>query len=245
VLELKIESWMAIAPGLSLEEQWRDWCLNPFTLADSKIPTDLSSISPILRRRFSPLGKTALSSILPLLKDDEKIVSVFASRHGDTKLTLSLLETIGLEQDVSPTKFSLAVHNAVSGLFSIARNDTSAMTSIAAKDGLFLQALLESAGQLLDCERVLCVIHDVPLPDDYHRFATTPNYPYAIAVIFNRSKGQSLRIESSDCAYDDIDHAAFTADYGQEFTFAGLLAGAWQNMQCCVHNRHWRVSLAQ
>ena len=243
MLELKIESWMAIAPGLSTSEQWRDWCLNPTPLPDSKISADLSSITPILRRRFSELGKTALSSILPLMQEGEKIPSVFASRHGDTKLTLSLLETIALEQDVSPTKFSLAVHNAVSGLFSIARNDTSAMTSIAAKEGLFIQGLLESAGQLLDYDRVLCVIHDVPLPDEYRQYMSTPAHPYAIAIILNRSKGLTIQLDSSDTAF--VDDQPIAADYGQEFEFIGLLAGAWQSMQCRVNNRYWRVSLAQ
>jgi len=198
MIELKLESWGAIAPGLETHDDWSDWLKSPSPIDEPLGKISLKQFPPMLRRRFSALGKCAMGAALPLLSESDFIPSVFASRHGDTALTLSLLEEMGLEEPLSPTGFSLAVHNAVSGLFTIGRKDTLASTSIAAMEGLVLQSLFEVAAQLQEVERVLCVIYDIPLPELYTRYSQSDPFPYAIAMIFSRTGSTPLYLSSEE-----------------------------------------------
>ncbi|MBM7456131.1 hypothetical protein HNR62_002012 [Oceanisphaera litoralis] len=196
-LSFKLQSWNALAPGLESTSEWRSW------LEQLCIPTpclnkvSLQQIPPILRRRFTELGRCAAGAALPLLENIDAIPGVFASRHGDTPLTLSLLEGIADEQPMSPTGFSLAVHNAVSGLISIARKDASEVTAIAAADNLIPLALLEAATQLQERERVLCLVYDVPLPELYQPYSSCEPFPFALAMLLSRSEGVEMTLEQT------------------------------------------------
>lgn len=224
MINLRVESWAALAPDLNCVEDWQCWLQQPQAIEAELGKVPLKQIPPILRRRFSTLGKCAAGAALPLLQEGESIPSVFASRHGDTALTLSLLEEMGRDEPMSPTGFSLAVHNAVSGLFSIARQDTSEVTAIAASQGLVSQALIETAGQLLHRERVLCVIYDVPLPALYQNYTRSDPFPYAIAMILNRNKGERYSLEQSDHATDSATQLTAELDT-QPLRLIELLAG--------------------
>ena len=243
MIEFRLASWMGVAPGFSTSEDWFKWSLNPQCITETKIDSDLSSIPPMLKRRFSVLGKSALSSSLPLLHPDDQIPSVFASRHGDTALTLSLLESIGKDEALSPTKFSLAVHNAVSGLFSIARNDTSVVTSIAASEGLFIQAIIEAAGLLITEQRVLCVIHDAPLANLYTDYTDSFAFPYAIAIVLNKSKGRKIRLEPIYSSDLESTYKQEDTLMRNELEFVSLLAGATTFVETKVHGVTWRTSM--
>lgn len=198
LLSFSLQVWNALAPGLSGVDDWKSW------LADPEIQTaDISKIAllevPImLRRRFSDLGKCAAGSALPLLKDFGSMPGVFASRHGDTHLTLKLLQGIAESEPMSPSGFSLAVHNAVSGLISIARKDVSEITAISATEGLIPLALIEAATLLQDHERVFCVIYDVPLPRLYTPFVDQVPFPFAVALVLSRSGADTLTIQTSE-----------------------------------------------
>jgi hypothetical protein len=199
VLSFHLESWAALAPGLESSDDWKQWLQNPVAIIEplGKIP--LKTIPAMLRRRFNTLGRCAMGAAMPLVEDIAAIPGIFASRHGDTEMSFSLLEGMGRDEPMSPTSFSLAVHNAVSGLFSIARKDTSEVTSIAAMEGLVLPTFIEAIGQLQSTEKVLCVIYDIPLPDFYNSyFAESPEtFPYAIALILGSAEGQSYSLEQT------------------------------------------------
>jgi hypothetical protein len=193
----RIESWAAIAPGLESRADWRQWLTNPVAIAEPLGKIDMPGVPAMLRRRFSTLGKGAMAAALPLVEELAEIPSIFASRHGDTPLSLSLLQTIARGEPMSPTSFSLAVHNAISGLFSIARKDTSAVTAIAPMQGLVLQTLFEAIGQLQTCERLLCVIYDIPLPEFYQGRRDEPAvpFPWAVAMVLGNRVGDTCRLE--------------------------------------------------
>lgn len=200
VSRFRIESWGAIAPGLSSSEEWERWLRNPESTDESIGKIDLPGIPALQRRRFSALGKCAMGAAMPLVADLAEVPSIFASRHGDTPLSLTLLEGIARGEPMSPTNFSLAVHNAISGLFSIVRKDTSAVTAVAAMDGLVLQTLFEAVGQLQSSDRLLCVIYDIPLPDFYQsrRDEACEPFAYAIAMLLGNHAGEAFRLERCD-----------------------------------------------
>lgn len=145
----------------------------------------------MLRRRLSPLGKMALSVAWPLLAEETPLPSVFCSRHGELERTAGMLQSLAAGEALSPTHFSLSVHNAIGGVFSIARRDTSAVTALAVGSEDLSQALLETRLILAErrCPEALCVIYDAPLPTVYSDFGNYPRWPYAAAFVVGRSEG--------------------------------------------------------
>ncbi len=240
VVSFQLETWSAMAPGLNTIDDWQDWLDSPRAIEEPLGKVSLKEIPPLLRRRFSTPGKCALGAALPILEDGEMIPSIFASRHGDSALTLSLLSAIGRNDTMSPTGFSLAVHNAVSGLFSIARKDTSEVTTIAAMEGLVLQALIEAVGQLKVSKRVLCVIYDTPLPDPYSRCTTSDLFPYAIAIILTRTSGGKYHLERGSSGVPD--RTFLPAELGSEpLRFIEMLAGRTTAMVSELNGAAWRI----
>jgi hypothetical protein len=94
---------------------------------------------------------------------------VFASRHGELGYTVALLRALAAREPLSPTVFSLSVHNAAAGLFSALRGDRAASTAVTAGEDTLGYALLEAHCQLAaEPERpVLMVYGDEPLPQEY------------------------------------------------------------------------------
>lgn len=244
MVNFQIESWAAIAPGLETREAWQNWLKHPETLAETLAKVSLEKVPPMLRRRFGTLGKCAMAAALQVLNDDDSIPGIFSSRHGDTALTLSLLEEMGRDEPMSPTDFSLAVHNAVSGLFSIVRKDTSMVTSLAAMEGLVLHTLLEAAGQLQGSDRVLCVIYDIPLPELYRRYCSGIDFPYAIAMILGHTGGETYSIEQSEQLIQNNTPPllpSLSMDL-EPVRFLELLAGITTEMGVELNGAAWRIA---
>jgi hypothetical protein len=196
----------------------------------------------MIRRRFSPLGKCAMGAILQLPQSNTPLPAIFASRHGDTSLTLSLLEEMGKGEAMSPTGFSLAVHNAVGGLYSIAKKDISAITAIATMEGLVLQTFFEAVGQLQESEKVLCVIYDVPLPKLYQRYTSGFSFPYAIAMILSRSGKTSLCLEPIKDLSQPEDDPAFAHLNAEPIQLISFLTGQSNYFKTNVNGAHWCIS---
>ena len=234
-MNFQLESWNAIAPGLDNPQAWAQWLQDPTPIEAPLGKLDLSAIPAMLRRRFNTLGKCAMAAALPLVKGVESIPSIFASRHGDTELSFSMLNDMGQEEPLSPTQFSLAVHNAISGLFTIARKDTSETTAIASMEGLVLQTLFEALGQLQQRERVLCVIYDMPLPDFYSRHSVGPGdpFPFAVAMKLARSKGEGNSLQLTPAENETSIDSEFVNLMGllcglNDQALLGRAGAAWQ-----------------
>jgi len=240
VINFRLESWTAIAPGLETREDWQQWLQNPTEIDAALGKVSLPGIPAMLRRRFNTVGKCAMAAAMPLVEGIDAIPSIFASRHGDTELSFSLLESIGQDEPMSPTSFSLAVHNAVAGLFSIARKDTSAVTAIAAMEGLVLQSFFEAIGQLQESERIFCVIYDIPLPEFYRQHSNDdePGFPYAIAMILGQTDGEALLLEPTA--------ATVPADSGpgdsEPMRLLALLSGLTAETLLQRRGKTWRIA---
>ena len=239
----RLESWSAIAPGMESSDDWRAWLAQPVAIDEPMGKVDLSAIPAMLRRRFNRLGKCAMAAAMPLVTHTANIPSIFASRHGDTELSVSLLESIGRREAMSPTSFSLAVHNAVSGLFSIARKDTSEITAIAAMRGLVLQTLFEAIGQLQTSDRLLCVIYDIPLPE-FYRLTCHENgdsFPYAIAMVLNRDHGDICQLEYEQTDLPGQTAQGFPIDKDAVMLLR-LLTGLDEQVSFCSNGSRWNFS---
>lgn len=171
-------------PGIATRQHWQEWSCGQRSPVPGENPS-LDHIPPLLRRRLSPLGKIALAAAWPVLPADASLPSLFCSRHGELERTVAMLRDLANGESLSPTHFSLSVHNAIGGVYSIARGDSSAITALAVGEEGLSQALLETRLILAEQQaaEALCVIYDAPLPDVYSDFGREPEWPYACAFV--------------------------------------------------------------
>ncbi len=194
---LTIKDWSAWMPGINSAADWKQWASGQRQPQEGCIP-DVSNIPPMLRRRLSSLGKMAASVSLPLLAASSSSTTstpcVFSSRHGELTRTVGLLNSLAQPEALSPTHFSLSVHNAIGGIMAITRKDSSSITALAGDLGA---AFLEAAAILIeqDCEQILCVIYDEPVPAIYSHKNLGPSHPYAIAFLL---ANESMTTEKND-----------------------------------------------
>lgn len=126
-------------------------------------PDDVAFVPRLIRRKLSMLEKNALS-VLGAVAPESPCPTVFASRFGEWRRTFSLLRQLREEGEMSPAGFSLSVHNATPGIFSLVRGDVSAYTAVAATARTIEAGLLEA---LLMRKPALFVYAEEPVPEFY------------------------------------------------------------------------------
>jgi hypothetical protein len=161
---------------------------------------DLTFVEALLRRRLSPLARMTLHAAHVCARGITRLRLVFASRHGELNRTMAMLKDIAQAAPLSPTAFSLSVHNTAAGIFSIARQDCSPATAVAAGDETLGYALLEAYCQFQTHpgEPVLMVYGDEPLPDEYRGYAEREELPHAVAVLLDRAAERSITLSAAD-----------------------------------------------
>ncbi len=186
-ITVTISAWSAWAPGLHSPQDWQHWARGDTAINVEDQP-DVTAVPAMLRRRLGSLGKLALSCALPMVEKQQQTPCVLVSRHGDLKRTLTLLEDLAQQQPLSPTQFSLSVHNAIGGLLSIHRHDPSSVSALACGTEDIATALLEAQAILTEqrAAQVLCLIYDEPVPELYRQSAPQlPDCPYAAAFLLS------------------------------------------------------------
>jgi hypothetical protein len=127
---------------------------------------------------------------------------VFASQHGELGYTVALLRALAAREPLSPTLFSLSVHNAAAGLLSTARADRGESTAVAAGEETLGYALLEAHCQFIaDPQRPLLMVYgDAPLPDEYRRFGSPADASLpkgrALALLVSREASRPTAVST-------------------------------------------------
>ena len=166
----------------------------------------LSKIPMMLRRRLTPLARMVMTAVSQCLQDESEMMpSVFSSAHGELAKSFKMLQQINELEEISPTGFSLSVHNSIAGLFAMAYRNQNQTTVIApSEDGMapgFLEAL-GLLGEMNDSEgKVLLVYYDEPLepfyPADNYRLSV--DYPFVLAMIVSKNApGLKLTLTKTD-----------------------------------------------
>lgn len=183
-----IKDWAACAPGLAARSDWLAWSRSP-ALPEGPVDTPLSGVPPLLRRRLNGLGRLVAQVAWDCQPDGPGIPVVLASRYGDAVRALRLLQQFTLEELMSPTDFALSVHNAIGAVYSIARGDTQAYSSVCAGAASAAAGWIEAEALLADgADEVLLVCYDAPLPGDYQAFADEASCTYAWAWRIARAR---------------------------------------------------------
>ncbi len=96
-------------------------------------------------------------------------------------------------EPVSPNAFSLSVHNTVSSLFSISRQDRTHSTAIAAGEATLEAGFLEACGLLAEAPQAsaLLVYYDEPLPAFYVGQTDAIQVSAALAMLLRRPQPSS------------------------------------------------------
>ena len=185
---LKLVNWNAWAPGLDTQQKWLSWLRAPVQVSTiEKAPVKF--LSPIMRRRLSPLGRAVIESVYPLYdpQSDELTPMVFASRWGDIGLTVKLLQTLGQHEELSPTAFSTSVHNAIAGLFSILFHHHGNSIALSGGCACTSAALIEATSLLTQYRTVIVTVYDDQTPEPFDRFHPQ-NFPFAFSLKLARAQ---------------------------------------------------------
>ena len=212
---------------------WKAW-----TPAQQDAQPDVSVIPAMLRRRLSAIGRAALSVIMPLAQTYGAMPLVYVSRHGDLNRTLGLLEELAQGEPMSPTAFSLSVHNATAGLFSIQQQLNLNITALSGGARELVPGLLEALG-LCDPQtpQVLCVFCDESPPAIYQHQVDQPAQPYAVAMIIGQ--GESWQLENSGQC-----NAATASPIPQALQLLQLLQGDGVELALEHNGSQWHLSQA-
>ena len=198
MIQFNIEQWRAWAPGLTTADDWANWARDP-GYPDADNEPDVSFLPVMQRRRLSRLARMAFAVATPLAEDQPPMPLVYASRHGETPRTFAILSDMAREEALSPTQFSLSVHNAIIGLWSIQQNDRSEMTALAAEGDGLEHAMLEAAMLLGEgAPAVLVVIAEDRPPAPYQPWIDDVPFPYALALRVTPGQNWTLNLETSD-----------------------------------------------
>jgi hypothetical protein len=189
-MELFVSRFAAWAPGLESPTDWASWA-EQAELPNSEESPSVRAVPAMTRRRLTRWGRLALevaTAVEDQLAPDAPVI--FSSRHGDTQRTQKLLQDLARDEPLSPTAFSLSVHNAALGLFTIIQRIIAPSLALAAGRDTLAQAWVEAQGWLAQgASQVLLVHCDEPLADFYRPDADEAEMPAAFAMLLNAEPG--------------------------------------------------------
>ena len=233
MINFNIAAWRAWAPGLDSVADWQAWSQHPHAIAASDASPDVSFLPAMQRRRLSRLARMAFSVGWPLAEGHEALPLVFVSRHGETPRTFDMLNELAARQPLSPTQFSLSVHNAVIGLWSIMRGETSEMTALAAAGDGLEHGMLEAAALLEEgAPAVLLIITEEQPPQAYSQWIDDVPFPYAVGLLLTPGTDWRLTLNSGP-------EAVSKAHWPHALNLLRTLLGQQPHCQHAWKNRVW------
>lgn len=148
---------------------------------------DISHIPPLERRRLSKAARCAFHLTKSLGDIDMPVV--FSSYSGEINRCFDLQSTLARGELISPTSFSLSVHNAISSLLSISmqnRHEISAVCAYATLEYALVQAKLHLEN---GNDRVLLLAYYEAVNQEYFK---QDEASFMVAMVV--SKGQNLKL---------------------------------------------------
>lgn len=170
----------------------------------------VNAIPKMLQRRFSPLAKAVFEAADLCVTIGEQIPCVFSSANGEIAKSLAMLQIIQAQDALSPTAFSLSVHNAIAGLFSMVYQNHRESTVIASGQDGIAPAFIEALGILQEgATEVLLVLYDEPVADFYPLlpFKCDVNFPCVVVLrLALAGQGLPMQFNRSSEVRDDGEH---------------------------------------
>lgn len=196
---------------------------------------EIQSLPAMQRRRLSPLAKMVLHTARTVLQGESVDYIVWSSCYGDELTTASIIQDIAQGQTPSPTQFSISVHNAISGLYSILYQDDTPATSLSSAIQCSWQDALMEAYSVLKTQQkqqVLVVYYDAPLPDLYHYDGVQVTEMYAVGAIVSLEKPNMTLTVSADNTVQMEQQAQAFYQFWQETSQQRLQGQSWTFEKC-------------
>ena len=191
---INLSDWHALAPDLLEKTAWLQW-KGQFTYHQSTKNNILPATPhiPMMQgRRMGHACKLACEVALSLLECTENKIdaAIFISQHGELQRSAKIIESIIKGQDVSPTDFTMSVHNTAAGLTTILSKKTIEVSSLSACTDGFQQGLFEvQAFFAQGAQKVMVIDFDDSIPEQYHYDEVIQTVPYACGFIFSPETG--------------------------------------------------------
>lgn len=143
----------------------------------------LTDIEPGVRRRTPKLELDAIRCGLGVFEPGAEIV--LCSRYGNVETEVSLLSDIARAELMSPTAFSLSVHNAAAGLLGQIRGEKASHTAIVAGRETLAAGVLEAYTRIASGETQIATVlyFDRPLPELYTAFEDDDGPAISLALL--------------------------------------------------------------
>jgi hypothetical protein len=136
--------WGAWAPGLPNRKDWNRWLDNEnpdFTALDGSAKPSWETIPSRIWRRCDHFTRIGLVAALQCCENSsvnpEEVQMVWATRHGNIKLTISLLSDLARDELLSPMGFANSVPNTAAAYFGILQDNTLPTHTICTPSPLF------------------------------------------------------------------------------------------------------------
>lgn len=200
---------------------------------------NLSDIPAIKRRRLPEVAKRIHRFSQRLA--DEQIPIIYASYNAEFSQTLAIIRSFN--DDVSPAKFSLSVHNAIAGLLSVTHNNTQSYQAMDSLSGLIETAIVEAKGLLLTHEKIGIVYYDETLPTEFASVGDNVPDTHVLAMTLCREQdnGQAYYLEKiptpKQHAVDNM-----VAEFANVVQVADFLRGDANTLVNTYANTTWKWS---
>jgi len=193
---------------------WSAWCPDLDISDDRLIAADNivvpACVPKMLQRRLSPLARAVFAVADVCIPTGETLPVVFSSAHGELGKSLMMLQAIQAGEELSPTAFSLSVHNAIAGLFSIAYRNHQEITVIASGQEGIVPAFIDALGILHEgAAAVLLVFYDEPVVDFFPTAPfnlSAPPCVLALRIALN-GDGVPLSLRRANHSHDAGEHS--------------------------------------
>lgn len=239
-VKFSVAAHAAWAPGLTTTEAWRAWANGDATITDNHEEPPVKAMSPLLRRRASPPGKMALEVAYRCVGEQQNVPSIFCSRHGECGRSAELLADLARNLPLSPTAFSLSVHNATGGLFSIARRDHANQLALSAGPDTIEHAVIEACSLLADGEpAVLLVAYDDLPPSLFTEFNDCLEQAYAWGWLLQAPQQNSISLEWTT---SEKNSSSSLNDEPVGLQVLRFFLRSDKSLERYSHNRCWRWS---
>lgn len=192
-----IVEWQASSSRLAGHDAWRQWSANAsFFESQPDYKPELAFLPAMQRRRLGKAARLVCDAAWNLAEQYPESALVFASHDGELNRSFELWLELMKTHTVSPTSFGLSVHNAQVGQWSMLRKDMRENTALAVGSDGLETALAEAYALMQDGgDKVLLVLADDPLAEEYALEAERAPMPYALAMVLQ--PGQQYRLSLS------------------------------------------------
>lgn len=195
MLSFSLQDSQALSPGLVDELDWQAWARQGQWPADPPFPAT-PLLPMMMARRLSQGSRLAVQVGLSLLARHPVDYAIFVSRHGELARSVTLLQALAGGQALSPTDFSMSVHNTAAGLSSIQGKAAIPMTSLTAGEGGLMAGFTEAVAALhAGASRVLLVAFEGPVPEFHRPWLPDEAPPHALGLVLQA--GDEWRCEGA------------------------------------------------